>query len=338
MAVGDWKEISNTAISSVAPSPTPAGSTGPRSKVDAWCSFAVDPRTSKVYSAAGGGHGDYSGNEVDALDLSVDSPSWSQVRAPTAAGSVTSNTAYYSDGRPSARHTYYGVVVCPQTDEILMFGGNVYGASGVLTDDVAAFDLTAGDWEADGTRPNMPAGTTTLQGHPTVIDPATGDVYILSNEMVNRWTRSSNTWSERVAQYNGPYGFEAMSAFDSLRNRILVVGGLADVARLYTVSGDVMSTPTLTGSAASINTQDGAGMQYIAGADKYLVRLGGSGGTVYQIDPVTWDVTTFTTAGGTSIPATTDSAPYNKFLYVPALGGCVYAPSYSGNVWFLRVH
>lgn len=337
-AIGEWREISGTNISSVAPSPTPAGSTGPSSKVDAWTSFAVDQRTSKVYSAAGGGHGDYAGNEVDVLDLSVGSPSWSQLRAPSASGDVVSNVAYYSDGRPSARHTYYGVVVCEQTDEILIFGGNVYGATGILTDDVAAFDLITGDWKADGTRPNMPSGTTALQGHPTVIDPATGDVYVLANEMVNKWTRSSNTWSTTVAQYGGPYGFEGMSAFDSTRNRVLVIGGLADVVKLYTLSGDAMSTPTLTGSGASISSQDGAAMQYVAATDSYFVRLSASGGTVYEVDASSFDVASFSTTGGGSIPATTSSGPYNKFLYCQTLGGCVYVPSYTGNAWFLRVH
>lgn len=338
MQVGQWKAIGSTNISSVAPSPTPAGSTGPRSKVDAWCSFAVDQRSNKVYSAAGGGHGDYAGNEVDLLDLSADAPTWSQLRAPSASGDVVSNVAYYSDGRPSARHTYYGVIVCEQNDELLMLGGNVYGATGILTDDVAAFDLTTGDWKADGTRPNMPAGSTALQAHPTVIDPATGDVYVLCNEMVNKWTRASNTWSTVVAQYGGPYGFEAMSAFDSTRNRVLIVGGLADVVRLYTLSGNAMSTPTLTGSGASISTQDGAAMVYVPALDKYLVRLGGSGGTIYQVDAATFDVSTFTTSDGGSVPAVTDSGPYNKFLYLPLLKGCVYVPSYSGNVWFVRVH
>lgn len=338
MAVGQWREISGTALSSVAPSPTPAGNIGPRAKVDAWCSFALDGRSSKLYSAAGGGHGDYAGNEVDVLDLSTDAPAWSQLRAPSASGDVVQNVAYYSDGRPSARHTYYGVVVCEQNDELLILGGNVYGATGVLTDDVAAFDLSTGDWKADATRPNMPSGTTTLQGHPTVVDPATGDVYVLCNEMVNKWTRASNTWSTVVAQYGGPYGFEAMSAFDSTRNRVLIVGGLADVVRLYTLSGNVMSTPTLTGSGGSISTQDGAAMQYVSAIDSYLVRLGGSGGTVYRIDASTFDVSSFSTSGGGSVPAVTDSGPYNKFLYVPEFGGCVYAPSYSGNVWFLRVH
>jgi hypothetical protein len=36
------------------------------------------------------------------------------------------------------------------------------------------------------------------------------------------------------------------------------------------------------------------------------------------------------------VPAT-QNGPYNKFLYVPRLGGVIYAPTYSGNVWFMRI-
>ena len=337
MAVGEWKAISGTALSSVAPSPTPPGSTGPSSKVDAWTSFVADPRTSEVYSACNGGHGDYAGNEVDRIQLAQDAPAWSQIRAPSATGDVVANVAYYSDGRPSARHTYYGVVLCTQLEEIQIFGGNLYGATGILSDDVAAFDLTTNDYKADGTRPDMPAGTTTLEAHPTVQDPSTGDVYILSNEMVNKWTRSANTWSTVIAQYGGPYGFKSMSAFDTTRNRIFLLGGDANQARLFTLSGNAMSTPTLSGSNASIDSQDGAGMVYVPDMDKYLVRLAGSGGTVYQVDAETFSVSEFTTTDGGSIPAAS-SGPYNKFLYLPLLSGCVYVPSYSGNVWFVRTH
>jgi len=48
LAIGQWLSVPNTALSSVAPSPVPAGNTGPQSKVIAWTSFVVDTRTSKL--------------------------------------------------------------------------------------------------------------------------------------------------------------------------------------------------------------------------------------------------------------------------------------------------
>jgi hypothetical protein len=65
------------------------------------------------------------------------------------------------------------------------------------------------------------------------------------------------------------------------------------------------------------------------------VRRGNAGGEVFQVDPVTYAVAPFGTTGGAAIPATMNG-PYNKFLYVPRLGGCVYVPTYRGNAWFLK--
>src|SRR5258706_6305551 len=63
LSIGQWFAIPNTAMSGVAPSPTPAGNTGPQSKVIAGTSFVGDSRTSKVYSLANGGHNDHPGKQ-----------------------------------------------------------------------------------------------------------------------------------------------------------------------------------------------------------------------------------------------------------------------------------
>ena len=55
LAIGQWYEIPNTKMSSV----PNADLVEVGAKVAAWTSFVADPRTSKVYSVATGGHGDY---------------------------------------------------------------------------------------------------------------------------------------------------------------------------------------------------------------------------------------------------------------------------------------
>ena len=96
LAIGQWYELPSTSLASVAPSPVPPGNTGPSSKVDAWTSFALDPRDSKVYSVAGGGHDDYGGNEVDMLALETATPAWTQTLAPTPNAMCSS---YYAGGQ-----------------------------------------------------------------------------------------------------------------------------------------------------------------------------------------------------------------------------------------------
>jgi hypothetical protein len=94
---------------------------------------------------------------------------------------------------------------------------------------------------------------------------------------------------------------------------------------------------TLAGpNAASVAGENKGAMVYVPALDSYLIRLAAAGGAVYQVQAATFTVTPFVALNGGSIPGTLNG-PFNKFLYVPRLGGCVYVPSYSGNAWFLKV-
>jgi hypothetical protein len=128
-----------------------------------------------------------------------------------------------------------------------------------------------------------------------------------------------------------------MSAMDTTRGRILILGGTNGDRHTYTLSSNTLAQITLTGAnAADVSGATEGALVYVAAIDRYLIRLGGPGATVFQVHPSTFDVTTFATTNGASIPLTANG-PFNKFLYVPRLRGCVYVPT-SGNVWFLRVH
>jgi hypothetical protein len=125
------------------------------------------------------------------------------------------------------------------------------------------------------------------------------------------------------------------------------IGGDNGDHSYYALGSNAWTTITLTGANASdvARASEGA-MIYVDALDAFLVRLQPAGGTVYQINASTFEVTTFPTTGGSSIPPTFNG-PHNKFLYVPNLGGAIYVPCYSvdvanygctsGNAWFLRL-
>jgi hypothetical protein len=162
-------------------------------------------------------------------------------------------------------------------------------------------------------------------------------VYAFANYSVFRWQRSNNTWSTRIAD-TARYGQSAATAYDTQRNRILLVGGNANEHHVYDASANTIAEITLTGSdATTLAVDSGAQMMYVAAIDKYLVRLGDAGGAIYQIDPATYAVSQLATTGGSGVPWTMNG-PYRKFLYVPRLKGCVYVPVYDGPVWFVRIH
>jgi hypothetical protein len=338
LALGQWYEIPNTSISSVDPNPPGAhGVEGPTAKVDDWTSFVLDTRTSKFYSVAGGGHAGYGGNEVDALELEHENPFWVQVLAPTPAAQATGCSKYYADGRPTSRHQYYGAQLDAFSNRIMLFGGSWFCDNGTpLLPTIDSWNIN-GDYNPAGTHADMPTAFRFYDTNWT-LDPNTGDVYAVFSRQIGRWNRSTNTFTADLGS-SGPGALQhGASAFDTSRGRIFYLGGDNGNQHLYTLASNTFSTVTLTGpNVSNVQNLGDFGMSYIPALDAFFVRNRAAGGTIYRIDASTFQVTTFVTTGGASIPATLNG-PFNKFSYVPRLRGAILVPTYSGNAWFLRIH
>ncbi|MFO1436498.1 MAG: hypothetical protein U1F34_09190 [Gammaproteobacteria bacterium] len=340
IAVGQWREIPGTAMSSapIAVQTHPELSyTGPKSKVIAWNGFAADFRESSIYSAASGGHMDYAGNEVDRLRLSDDAPTWTEPRSSTAVKDITFNTSYYADGRPTSRHSYYGAWVNELRNRVMLFAGAGWGL-GHSPNALDGFNIAANDWDAGGTYALPGDQYEPLIGSAIVDQRSTGDVYVFSNWVVNRWNNATNTWQRMIEYTPEVYGQYAAAALDNKRNRILLLGGNGGDHAYYDLATNKIVEVPLTGSSAGILLAgDGNGMVYDPLLDAYLLHTGDAGGTVYRINPQTFAVDILPTIGGTSQPATTNNV-WRRFLYLPKLKGIVYVPTYFGNVWFLRTY
>lgn len=336
MAVGQWKPIPGSALSAspMAVSTYPSlGATGPASKVVAWCGLAIDTRDSSVYSAAGGGHGDYAGNEVNRIRLADDAPAWTESRASTAVGQVRASVSHYADGRPTSRHSYYGVVCNEKRSRVMLMAGSRWG-DGYQMDAMDGFDLALNDWDAAATFPHVPSAVPQYYGAAIVEHKSTGDIYALANYSVFKWSNSTNAWTT-VVEGGSIYGFEAASALDTRRNRVLVLGGLGDDQGLFTLGTGVVQPVSLSGAGTGAFHATGNGMVYDAALDAYLVRTPGAGAAVFRIDAQTFSVSLFAATDGGAIPAAQNGV-YRRFLFAPGLGGVVYCPAYDANLWFLR--
>ncbi len=335
-SAGTWVQIPNTALSSVPPSPVPAGNTGPSSKIVAWTSFAVDRRTSKIYSVANGGHNDYSGNEVDVWTLETNTPGVAQVRAPSA--SVTANVSYYGDGKPTSRHSYYGVTFDETTGSgrVLLWNGANWSTTGSFHTAGDAYNLNTNDYSAAGTMPSVPTALANLGGgFACCADHRNGNVYFWGGFDIYKYTVIGNTMTT-ISTSSGMNGRNSASAFDTTRNRFFIVGGDTSVHHTFDPATNTLTNRTLSGTAAAnVSAVLPGGMGYDPTLDAFILRPGGAGGTTYQINAGTFACTAITTTGGTSIPAT-QNGPYNKALFCPNLGGIFYCPDYSTNAWFLR--
>jgi hypothetical protein len=338
LAVGQWTQIANTALSSapMAVQTYPQlGATGPDSKVIAWTGFSIDTRDSSVYSAANGGHNDYAGNEVNRIRLSDNIPAWTEPRAATPASTVVASSSYYADGRPTSRHSYYGSVFNEVRNRAMTFAGSQYG-NGYLTMTVDGFSPTAGDWDAAGTYPGVPSAFGAGQGCAVASERSTGNVYTFCGWSIDRWNSGSNTWTKMIGS-SGIYGVAAAAAFDTRRNRILVVGGSNNEHSVYDVATSTVQIVSFTGPGAGVLSGTGNGMVYDPLLDAYLYRTGQAGATVYRINAQSLTVDTLPTSSGSSPPASTNGV-WTRFLYVPQLKGVAYIPAYPGGVWFLRTY
>ena len=332
--VGEWRQISNSALSAAPRAVNADGNTGPESKVIAWTGFAIDTRDSSIYSVANGGHHDYAGNEVNRIRLLDGAPRWTEPRASTPSSQATESTSHYADGRPTSRHTYYGALFNEVRGRAMVMGGSRWG-DGWPHSAVDGFNIAVNDWDRAGSYPNAPADFNDVIGSAAVDDKRTGDIYALANYAVWRLSSASNTWSKLSSQgVNGQY---SASAIDTKRNRILVQGGDANVRSVYDIAANTWQTVTFTGPNASAMTasDDGNGMVYDPGLDAYLLRKQGAGSTIYRINAQTFSVDTLPTTNGTSVPNTVNGV-WRRFLYVPQLKGVIYFPTYSGNAWFVR--
>ena len=333
-SVGEWRQISGSALSAAPRAVVVDGNTGPQSKVVAWTSFAIDTRNSSVYSVTNGEHHDYAGNEVNRIQLLDSAPKWTEPRASTQSSQTTDSAEYYADGRPTSRHTYYGAVLNESRNRAMVLGGAQWG-NGFALSTMDGFNLGGNDWDAARSYPNVPSEYSASYGAAVTQNRATGDIYVFGGYTVSRWNSASNTWTRMLA--NGPtYGQYAASAMDTKRNRILVAGGLNNEHGVYDIASNTMSTVTFTGPNAGNMTGDaGNGMVYDPGLDVYLLRKADAGNTIYRINAQTFYVDTLPNTSGASIPSSANGV-WNRFLYVPQLKGVIYFPSYDGNAWFIR--
>jgi hypothetical protein len=287
-----------------------------------------------VYGVNRGGHGDYSGNEVNMIDLLAAAPAWVELLAPSA---TVANGDYYADGRPSACHTYYGQQFDATNGLVMLFGGSRYD-DGFVRNVVDSYSVAGNAYAAAAAHPSMPTGATGLGGQELKAfcrDDRNGDVYAFANFNVGKWSRSGDSWSMPVSGQTITFCDRTGSCWDSARNRIFLVGD--GVCATYEPDTNTFTDRAIGGT--DITAAEDMGVVYEPTLDKYIVRQSGSGATLYEIDPVTFACTSKSLTGGGSIPGVFNgNGVFNRFLYVPSQRGVVYWPDYTGGFWFIRTH
>lgn len=343
-AVWQWLPITGTALSSVEPSIRPLGNSGSPSKIETWCGATLKRKGSVYMLGAAGGHADYGGNEVDALDLLADRPAWEQWRAPTANADIVNAAQFYLDNRPAATHTYYATQFIDRLNRMVVFASG--GLNGPFpaaplaypytgTSRSASFDVTRRDWDAPDYIAQYP-GT----GDPTaclcVRHPLTGDVYYARNsgDGLYRWLSAANRW-DRLGNLPRSNWY-AGAAIDTVRNRMLLVGRY-DPSPPMVLGLDGSTQPVSFGGlgADALTLSGYPGVVYDELNDLFIVAFNGSA----AIEILTVRASDLYVAkpdlGGVQ-PSKRPNGIQNSLQYVPQLKGVVIANSYRGDVYFMR--
>lgn len=348
----EWIEIPNTALSSVPPTwsgpgTRPPGITGPSSKIGSWNGASLQ-RVGSVYRVGpGGGHADYYGNEINKLDLSVDSPQWVEEKPCSAYADILDSAVVYLDGARSSCHTYWSQQFDQVNGRVFVVSSGVPFGGGMPeppaeyayptgTPILQAFDVGTNAWLAPTTFPNFPFGAT-QSADLVCANPVTNEFFINSSQKGALWKFNPTVgWTNVGSWYlNGAY---AGSAIDPTRDRMLVVGnfgGTRDPFVRSTLDASAVSV-TFGGLGAAALRMDGyPSVVYDEDNDQFLVFKNSEPITVYAVDAADFTVSILATTG--TSPAKRPGGIQNSAQYVPELHGVVMANSYTGNVKFMRV-
>ena len=344
---GVWKEISGTTPSSYS---TTVGGAVSAKIMDAYSGFFVGNDPGDDLIMWGGGHNDYSGNEVLGLNLWANAPAIRTICEPTAIGDRGTGVPWWGTApnqKPAVPHTYDSGIYSPDLGRYVWVGqsspgGEPSGSAGSVAGGDRMFSMVAstGAW----VQPADDLGQ--VSGGKAIARDASGTLYWPSGQTIRKYVPGVGQ-SELVNSGTLSWsGFGAL-VYDSTRDKLLRIGdyGSAKYITINCSDGTVTDVAgSLTGSGsvvADLGTLvglDTVGACYDQDNDRYIVPTG-SGGQFYAIDAGSWAVTleTPSTVSGTVPNKAVGAASgiFGRVKYVPRLKGVAYYPSGSSNCWFL---
>jgi hypothetical protein len=320
-----WHEMPNTMLNAVAPPNNYSGTTYPfnfasYSVTDAWSGGAFDYKRNRLL-IWGGGHGDYVGNEIYALDLNTEKmlrltdpalPYADPTKSPAMEELAPNNGT-----QPNGRHTYDGLCYMPNYDVMWAFGGSLTSGDGGGSSWTWIFDPATLKWKHVVPKGANP-GTNAYLGVISAYDSSTGAIYLHQRNGFYKYVydASGGTYTQ-LSGYNTPQlNFSMNGVFDPKRKLFLVMGN-GDQHLFNMNAGGGYQVFNSTG-APSLVAHQGPGLAYDPVTDRIVGWA--TGDTVYTLNMDTRVWTAQAYAGG---PYGCSRGTYGRFEYVPALDAFV---------------
>jgi len=324
-----WYEIPNTKLAPNCPNdPGIEGNTGCRAIINAWNGAIADTKRNRLI-VWGGGHSDYFGNEVYALDLNE--LKLTRITEPSPVGNVLSCPEAYIDGRPSARHTYGGLAYLARQDSMYVYGGSK-AACGFMSTGTWIFDLTKLEWRSlDPHQGDSPANN---PGAIAEYDSITGTVILSDTANLYRYDPIKNSY-KRLRPLNG-VDYRLSGVIDPERKLFFMIGG---PGQFWAVSIGENSRFEVQDWSRKVTGCDPLRFTHSPGLayDPDLKEIvGWSGGdSVYLFRPETRTCSAETYPGGPG--AAQPNGTFGRFKYFSRLGAFALVNDWKQNAFLLRL-
>jgi hypothetical protein len=326
-----WTDLANTRLKDVCPANSFNGiaynfADRCDAVVAAWSSAVADTKRNRLI-IWGGGHTDYSGNEVYSLNLGAVPPTLTRLTDPsdfTQNGSGCPDTNVV-DGTPVSRHTYDGLVYLPVQDKMFSFAGGLAPCGGPWSDRTYTLDLSqpVPTWKAMDPINGYQIGyqeTTAICGY----DPNSLTVICNSTGTFFRYDPATNTNTQLSTGQYPPYS--ATGVIDPKRKLFIFMGTdyLSTTPRVVAVdispgsSFNVQEWSSLVTGCDALAGANYPGLAYDPVLDR-IVGWPNAGNTIYvfNADLKTCTAQTFPNGPTNTLASTTGTA--GRFQYFPGL-------------------
>ena len=336
--LGWWDSPSSTQAA-VCPSGQ-LGSTGCKSVISAWSGGAADTAGSRLFWT-GGGHSDYSGNEVYAYSLATNSTTvYLQPTNPpepeTYCGSAN------SDGRPAARHTYGGMVYAANVNSIWLSAGVPWcDNGGTNARDVWLLNLSTGKYTnmlANATCVGLASGCSSFaeaRFEGAAYDPNSGLIYA-EGHTTGTYTYDPKNNILSLIDAND-FGVDYESGVVDPGRGLFITMGAGTINTMVigktglTSNGFTQATPS---SCSVPDSSEAPGLAYDPN-QQLIVIYPQSGNTVYTYNPDSQTCSAVTFSGGPG--STNENGMWGRFGYFPAYGVFATVNEYDHDVYTLRL-
>ncbi len=226
-----WHEIENSKLRAVCPAKGFGGIDYNfrfycKNVTGAWSGGALDSKRNSLYMW-GGGHNDYYGNEIYALEL--DTLSTTRLTTPAIpianrrdSSKIWGELSPFDGTQPNSRHTYDGIAYLPHVDKMWAFSGSLATSGGRADNLTWIFDPAKKTWQKMHPKGDIPKGALSIV---SAYDPVTKKIFLhnrLEGLFSYEYAPDGGTYTQ--LSRDGRLGVAANAVIDPKRRNLIILG------------------------------------------------------------------------------------------------------------------